>query len=157
MSLQRSLVVLTQTMLETPVFTLTVIHELSGSVEFMQDDDDEDWFPEDIYEAFKEMRERKIFDVSDMYTLADAWGWTWEREIKMKPLQRWSQEWEVELAIKIMEKAYFCKFFITYFTFIFQGDIVLMLPSACNCMELAHICLFSCFPGLLIFLTLLLL
>ncbi|KAJ8616823.1 hypothetical protein MRB53_036195 [Persea americana] len=69
-----------------------------------EDDDDEDWFPEDIYEAFKEMRERKIFDVSDMYTLADAWGWTWEREIKMKPLQRWSQEWEVELAIKIMEK-----------------------------------------------------
>ncbi|KAF9661089.1 hypothetical protein SADUNF_Sadunf19G0031500 [Salix dunnii] len=45
------------------------------------DDDDDDWFPEDILEAFKEMRNRKVFDVEDMYTIADAWGWTWEREV----------------------------------------------------------------------------
>ncbi|KAK6911274.1 SAP domain, partial [Dillenia turbinata] len=70
----------------------------------VEDSDDDDWFPEDIYEAFKEMRERKIFDVSDMYTLADAWGWTWERELKNRTPHRWSQEWEVELAIKIMLK-----------------------------------------------------
>ncbi|KAL9289798.1 hypothetical protein ACSQ67_024431 [Phaseolus vulgaris] len=67
-------------------------------------DDDDDWFPLDVFEAFKEMRKRKIFDVSDMYTLADAWGWTWERELKNKPPRRWSQEWEVELAIKVMQK-----------------------------------------------------
>ncbi|KAJ6854783.1 hypothetical protein NC651_039672 [Populus alba x Populus x berolinensis] len=59
------------------------------------DDDDDDWFPEDILEAFKEMRNRKVFDVEDMYTIADAWGWTWEREIKKRPLQRWSQDLEV--------------------------------------------------------------
>lgn len=70
----------------------------------MQDDDDDDWFPEDIYEAFKELRDRKFFDVSDMYTLADAWGWTWDREIKKIPPRRWSQEWEVELAVKLMLK-----------------------------------------------------
>lgn len=70
----------------------------------MQDDDDDDWFPEDIYEAFKELRDRKVFDVSDMYTLADAWGWTWDREIKKIPPRRWSQEWEVELAVKLMLK-----------------------------------------------------
>ncbi|KAG6737456.1 hypothetical protein POTOM_058978 [Populus tomentosa] len=69
------------------------------------DDDDDDWFPEDILEAFKEMRNRKVFDVEDMYTIADAWGWTWEREIKKRPLQRWSQELEVELAIQLMLKA----------------------------------------------------
>jgi hypothetical protein len=46
-----------------------------------------------------------VFDVSDMYTLADAWGWTWERELKNKPPHRWSQEWEVDLAIKVMQKA----------------------------------------------------
>ncbi|KAB5512114.1 hypothetical protein DKX38_029142 [Salix brachista] len=50
------------------------------------DDDDDDWFPEDILEAFKEMRNRKVFDVEDMYTIADAWGWTWEREVKKRPL-----------------------------------------------------------------------
>ncbi|KAK3000807.1 hypothetical protein RJ639_022455 [Escallonia herrerae] len=69
-----------------------------------KDDVDDDWFPEDIYGAFKELRNRKVFDVSDMYTIADAWGWTWEREIKNKPPRRWSQEWEVELAVKLMLK-----------------------------------------------------
>ncbi|KAL0313789.1 UNVERIFIED_CONTAM: hypothetical protein Scaly_2901400 [Sesamum calycinum] len=70
----------------------------------MEDDDDDDWFPEDIHEAFKEMRKRKVFDVSDMYTISDAWGWTWEKEFKNKAPRKWSQEWEVDLAIKIMTK-----------------------------------------------------
>lgn len=70
----------------------------------MQDDDDDDWFPEDLHEAFKEMRKRKVFDVSDMYTIADAWNWTWEKELKNKAPRRWSQEWEVELAVKLMTK-----------------------------------------------------
>ncbi|PQQ14899.1 uncharacterized protein Pyn_39597 [Prunus yedoensis var. nudiflora] len=69
-----------------------------------EDDNDDDWFPLDIFEAFKELRNRKVFDVSDMYTLADAWGWTWERELKNRPPRRWSQDWEVELAIKVMLK-----------------------------------------------------
>jgi hypothetical protein len=46
-----------------------------------------------------------VFDVSDMYTIADAWGWTWARELKNIPPRRWSPEWEVELAIKVMLKA----------------------------------------------------
>lgn len=72
---------------------------------FKQDSDDDDWFPEDIHEAFKELRKRKVFDVEDMYTIADAWGWTWERDLKNRPPRRWSQEWEVELAVKVMQKA----------------------------------------------------
>ncbi|PHU00603.1 hypothetical protein BC332_30390 [Capsicum chinense] len=68
------------------------------------DDDDDDWFPLDIREAFVELRKRKVFDVSDMYTITDAWGWTWEKEIKSKAPRRWSQEWEVELGIKVMTK-----------------------------------------------------
>lgn len=71
----------------------------------MQDDDDDDWFPEDLFEAFEEMRKRKVFDVSDMYTIADAWGWTWDSEIKNRSPQKWSQEWEVELAVQLMQKA----------------------------------------------------
>lgn len=70
----------------------------------VEDDDDDDWFPEDIFEAFQELRNRKVFDVEDMYTIADAWGWTWEKELKNKPPRRWSQEWEVELAIQVMQK-----------------------------------------------------
>ncbi|KVI07859.1 Pentatricopeptide repeat-containing protein [Cynara cardunculus var. scolymus] len=70
----------------------------------MENDDDEDWFPLDIQEALKEMRNRKVFDVSDMYTIADAWGWTWEMELRNTPPRRWSQQWEVELAVKLMVK-----------------------------------------------------
>lgn len=70
----------------------------------VEDDADDDWFPEDIFEAFKELRKRKVFDVDDMYTLADAWGWTWEKDLDNRPPRRWSQEWEVELAIKVMLK-----------------------------------------------------
>ncbi|KAI3746074.1 hypothetical protein L6452_08495 [Arctium lappa] len=70
----------------------------------MENDDDEDWFPEDIQEALKELRNRKAFDVSDMYTIADAWGWTWEMELRNTPPRRWSQQWEVELAVKLMVK-----------------------------------------------------
>lgn len=70
----------------------------------MQNDDDEEWLPLDILEAFKELRERKIFDVSDMYTIADAWGWTWEMELRNTPPRHWSQQWEVELAVKLMSK-----------------------------------------------------
>ncbi|KAH7543352.1 hypothetical protein FEM48_Zijuj02G0175100 [Ziziphus jujuba var. spinosa] len=76
-----------------------------SSRKFVENDDDDDWFPEDIFEAFKELRKRKVFDVDDMYTIADAWSWTWERELKNRCPRRWSQEWEVELAIKVMLKA----------------------------------------------------
>ncbi|XP_072987483.1 uncharacterized protein [Typha latifolia] len=70
----------------------------------IEDDANEDWFPEDVHDAFKVMRERKVFDVSDMFTIADAWGWTWESDLQNRMPRRWSQEWEVELAIKIMQK-----------------------------------------------------
>ncbi|KAK6156423.1 hypothetical protein DH2020_010671 [Rehmannia glutinosa] len=45
--------------------------------------------------SMEELRNRKVFDVSDMYTIADAWGWTWEKDFKNKAPRRWSQEWEV--------------------------------------------------------------
>lgn len=70
----------------------------------MENDDDEEWLPLDILDALKELRDRKIFDASDMYTIADAWGWTWEMEIRNTPPRRWSQEWEVEMAVKLMRK-----------------------------------------------------
>ncbi|XP_027363377.1 uncharacterized protein LOC113870963 isoform X3 [Abrus precatorius] len=89
---------------DQPTATSKKLRKRSARVQVEEEDDDEDWFPLDLFEAFKEMRKRKIFDVSDMYTIADAWGWTWERELKNKPPRKWSQEWEVDLAIKVMQK-----------------------------------------------------
>lgn len=101
---------------------------------WVQDDRDEDWFPEDLFEAFGELRKRKVFDVSDMYTIADVWGWTWERELKNRPPRRWSQEWEVELAIKIMLKAIsldpFYLFFLLSIGVFLLLFLSLNLPSA---------------------------
>ncbi|KAK9160151.1 hypothetical protein Syun_006492 [Stephania yunnanensis] len=71
----------------------------------VEDDNDDDWLPEDVREALNVIRERKIFDVSRMYTIADGWGWTWERELRNRPPRKWSQEWEVELAMQVMLKA----------------------------------------------------
>ncbi|XP_031503067.1 uncharacterized protein LOC116266113 [Nymphaea colorata] len=87
---------------QTPVATNKAVEKKSQVP--AQDSDDEDWFPLDLHDAFKMMRERKVFDVTDMYTIADAWGWTWEKELKAKVPEKWSQEREVDLAIKIMSK-----------------------------------------------------
>ncbi|KAK1260397.1 hypothetical protein QJS04_geneDACA002266 [Acorus gramineus] len=84
--------------------TSTAVKSRRRSRVSVEDDNDDDWFPEDLQGAFMELRERKIFDVSDMYTIADVWGWTWEGELKRRPPLKWSQELEVELAIKIMQK-----------------------------------------------------
>ncbi|KAL9272081.1 Pentatricopeptide repeat-containing protein [Drosera capensis] len=82
----------------------SMVSKPSCNLVFRFKEDDEDWFPLDIYEAFKEMRERKVFDVEDMYTIADAWGWTWDVEIRNRTPQLWSPQWEVDLAIKVMLK-----------------------------------------------------
>jgi len=39
-----------------------------------------------------------------MYTIEDAWGWTWEKERRAKVPETWTQEKEVDIAMKIMEK-----------------------------------------------------
>lgn len=71
-----------------------------------------------------------MFDVSDMYTTADAWGWTWEREIKNKMPRKWSQEWEVELAINIMHKVFFKLYNHSRFCKVMDSDSsILQSPS----------------------------
>lgn len=109
---------------------------------FAQDDDDDDWFPLDIHEAFVELRKRNVFDVSDMYTITDAWGWTWEKEIKNKAPRRWSQEWEVELGIKVMTKVCYDIPFnlLTIFNTIF-GMLHAVFPQSTSNLLLNSICL----------------
>jgi hypothetical protein len=46
----------------------------------------------------------KRFDVAELYTIADVWGWTWERELRELEPEEWSQEKEVQLGIEIMFK-----------------------------------------------------
>lgn len=75
------------------------------SMEIVQKETDEEWYigwP--VEEKFKLLKSERRFDVSEMYTIEDAWGWTWENERRAKVPETWTQEKEVDIAMKIMEK-----------------------------------------------------
>eukprot|EP00252_Welwitschia_mirabilis_P020013 TRINITY_DN479_c0_g1_i1.p1 TRINITY_DN479_c0_g1~~TRINITY_DN479_c0_g1_i1.p1 ORF type:complete len:885 (+),score=198.68 TRINITY_DN479_c0_g1_i1:192-2846(+) len=57
-----------------------------------------------IPQKCKFMATQKRFDMPDMYRIEDAWGWRWENERRARVPERWTQEKEVELAIKVMDK-----------------------------------------------------
>ncbi|CAM6089761.1 unnamed protein product [Calypogeia fissa] len=57
-----------------------------------------------LQQKIAKIRNEKLLDPSDMYTIADVWGWTWEREIRAKEPTRWSQEYEVQIGMQIMQR-----------------------------------------------------
>ncbi|KAG0565121.1 hypothetical protein KC19_8G166500 [Ceratodon purpureus] len=62
-----------------------------------------EWLGLSLGEKITMLKERGI-DASELYTIADVWGWTWEQEIRERVPEDWSQEKEVQLAIEIMLK-----------------------------------------------------
>lgn len=59
------------------------------------------------------LRNEKYLDPAELYTIADAWGWTWEKDIRAKEPERWSQELEVQLGMQMMQRVrYFVDFFL---------------------------------------------
>ncbi|KAH9317723.1 hypothetical protein KI387_019492, partial [Taxus chinensis] len=79
--------------------------EPAKETEQIWEDPDEDWFLNATTEEIcKYVKHQMRFDDSEMYTIEDAWGWTWEKELKAKVPEKWTQEKEVEIAMQIMEK-----------------------------------------------------
>lgn len=75
-----------------------------------------------------------------MYTIADAWGWTWEKDLKNKAPQRWSQEWEVKLAVKLMTKVNHVLFAVSPLILIwFLNFIQGILLNNCHCFSSSHL------------------
>lgn len=62
-----------------------------------------EWLGLSLGEKITMLKERGV-DASELYTIADVWGWTWEQEIRERVPEDWSQEKEVQLAIEIMLK-----------------------------------------------------
>lgn len=62
-----------------------------------------EWLGLSLDEKITMLKERGV-DASELYTIADVWGWTWEQEIREQVPEEWSQEKEVQLAIEIMLK-----------------------------------------------------
>jgi hypothetical protein len=62
------------------------------------------WLGLSLEEKIEMLKSEKRFDVAELYTIADVWGWTWERELRELEPEEWSQEKEVQLGIEIMFK-----------------------------------------------------
>lgn len=65
--------------------------------------DAEDWLGLSLGEKITMLKDSG-FEASELYTIADVWGWTWEQEIRERQPEEWSQEKEVQLAIEVMLK-----------------------------------------------------
>ncbi|XP_057835918.2 uncharacterized protein LOC131046250 isoform X2 [Cryptomeria japonica] len=79
--------------------------ESPEETEEIWEDPDEPWYLKaTIEEICKYLKYQMRFDASEMYTIEDAWGWTWEKEHRTKVPETWTQEKEVKIAMEIMEK-----------------------------------------------------
>ena len=67
---------------------------------------DEYYFEFNLEEQLAEIKKYKIFGVEDMYTIADAWGWTWEKDLDVFMPEKWTKEREVTLGMKLMKKVH---------------------------------------------------
>lgn len=63
-----------------------------------------EWLGLTLEEKIQMLKVEKRIDVSEIYTLADVWGWTWEQELREQLPEQWSQEKEVQQGIEIMLK-----------------------------------------------------
>lgn len=63
-----------------------------------------EWLGLTLEEKIQMLKVEKQIDVSEIYTLADVWGWTWEQELREQLPEQWSQEKEVQQGIEIMLK-----------------------------------------------------
>lgn len=67
---------------------------------------DEQYFEFNLEEQLENLKKYKSFGVEDMYTIADVWGWTWEKDLEIYWPEKWSREREVTLGMKLMKKVH---------------------------------------------------
>ncbi|MCO5580736.1 hypothetical protein L7F22_034606 [Adiantum nelumboides] len=87
---------------EPQVMLATQLMENEETLETQQRDDS--LFEFNLEENLRDLKRFKKFGVEDMYTIADAWGWTWEKDLDINWPEKWSKEREVSLGMKLMKK-----------------------------------------------------
>ncbi|KAG6555175.1 hypothetical protein Mapa_003214 [Marchantia paleacea] len=63
-----------------------------------------EWLGLTFEQKVAKLRNEKYLDPAELYTIADAWGWSWEKDIRAKEPERWSQELEVQLGMQMMQR-----------------------------------------------------
>lgn len=89
---------------EEPAAPETLSAKLIADDELEMQRRDEYYFEFNLEEQLAALKRNKRFGAEDMYTLADVWGWTWEKDIGIYQPEKWSKEREVTLGIKLMRK-----------------------------------------------------
>ncbi|KAL3695612.1 hypothetical protein R1sor_009688 [Riccia sorocarpa] len=69
-----------------------------------QEPKEAEWLGLSFEQKIAKLRSEKYLDPEELYTIADVWGWTWEKDIRAKEPERWSQELEVQLGMQIMQR-----------------------------------------------------
>ncbi|KAI5060042.1 hypothetical protein GOP47_0024462 [Adiantum capillus-veneris] len=87
---------------EPQVMLATQLMENQETLETQRRDDN--LFEFNLEENLRDLKRFKKFSVDDMYTIADAWGWTWEKDLDIHWPEKWSKEREVTLGMKLMKK-----------------------------------------------------
>ncbi|KAH7276525.1 hypothetical protein KP509_39G010500 [Ceratopteris richardii] len=86
---------------EPPVMLASQLMQKEEALETQTDDH---YFEFNLEEQLEDLKRFKLFSVDDMFTIADAWGWTWEKDIGVHWPEKWSKEREVTLGMKVMNK-----------------------------------------------------
>ncbi|KAL2642218.1 hypothetical protein R1flu_009805 [Riccia fluitans] len=69
-----------------------------------QEPKEAEWLGLSFEQKIAKLRSENYLDPAELYTIADVWGWTWEKDIRSKEPERWSQELEVQLGMQIMQR-----------------------------------------------------
>eukprot|EP00250_Pteridium_aquilinum_P011356 c20008_g1_i1 orf=833-3826(-) len=107
---------------EPPVMLATQLMDKDEALEMQRRD--EYYFEFNLEEQLENLKKYKMFGVEDMYTIADAWGWTWEKDLEIYWPEKWSKEREVTLGMKLM------KMVIDLGGFPTIGDCAMLLRAA---------------------------
>lgn len=87
---------------EPPVMLATQLMDNDEALKMQRRD--EQYFEFNLEEQLENLKKYKSFGVEDMYTIADVWGWTWEKDLEIYWPEKWSREREVTLGMKLMKK-----------------------------------------------------
>eukprot|EP00249_Psilotum_nudum_P023175 c28772_g1_i1 orf=120-3080(+) len=88
---------------DPPAMLGTQLWKSTSDISENQDHDAEPSVDLTFEETLAKHIEDRWIDASDMYTIADVWGWTWEKELNAQKPEKWSQEMEVRFAMQIMQ------------------------------------------------------
>eukprot|EP00850_Spirogloea_muscicola_P010689 SM000064S19711 [mRNA] locus=s64:33689:38036:+ [translate_table: standard] len=63
-----------------------------------------EWLDLTLEEKVAILKRDNLLSVEELYTIADAWGWDWEKELREREPARWTAVAELDLALRILSQ-----------------------------------------------------